>query len=468
MSVDTIAKGVLTANSTLSGLFTTPDGVPLQEGDRCLVVGQENPIYNGIYYVSAETWVWDTEQHLHPALGVRIYAGYNYKHSVWVLDTEVDIIAGQSAQPWILVSQRRAAVPGDRLGFDDEGKMNLSDTGVLPGTYHLATLSVDSDGRITRAEQSSVLQSFAEGLEVQYVGTQTLLVRAGAAYILGLSRIIERTQDVYFSLTFTPFTTYYIYLYESNGVGEIEFSTTPPGDPYIGNAKNMSGDDTKRYIGSFATDSNALISTGTVESLNTASTNQAGFIEIATEAEVLAAVDASRAVSPAGIASLNLVPIATILPYAADVVTLPNNWLFCDGSAVSRSNYQNLFTAIHTVYGAGNGSTTFNLPDLRGRVPMGWGQGAGLTDRILGQKVGAETHLLTAAQSGKRAHSHLVVATRQIDSTVGGGGGRLTTLNNPGLGNHNANTSDTGDANALEAHNNMQPTTTVGFIIRAL
>ncbi|ADL53204.1 phage tail protein [Clostridium cellulovorans] len=53
--------------------------------------------------------------------------------------------------------------------------------------------------------------------------------------------------------------------------------------------------------------------------------------------------------------------------------TAPQGWLICDGSAVSRETYANLYTAIGTTYGNGDGTTTFNLPDMRGRVPIGSG-----------------------------------------------------------------------------------------------
>lgn len=74
--------------------------------------------------------------------------------------------------------------------------------------------------------------------------------------------------------------------------------------------------------------------------------------------------------------------------------TLPaqGRWLFQDGSAVSRATYSDLFAVIGTIYGAGNGSTTFNLPDARSRIPMGAGTGAGLSTRALGTKLGLETH----------------------------------------------------------------------------
>ena len=64
-----------------------------------------------------------------------------------------------------------------------------------------------------------------------------------------------------------------------------------------------------------------------------------------------------------------VVPPGLIAPYGGE--TAPIGWLLCDGSAVDRTAYSNLFAAIGTTYGAGNGSTTFNVPDLRGRVAAG-------------------------------------------------------------------------------------------------
>lgn len=65
------------------------------------------------------------------------------------------------------------------------------------------------------------------------------------------------------------------------------------------------------------------------------------------------------------------VPIGAILPYGG--ASAPNGWLMCDGSAISRTAYVNLFTAIGTAFGVGDGSTTFNVPDLRSRFPIGAG-----------------------------------------------------------------------------------------------
>eukprot|EP00942_MAST-04A_sp_MAST-4A-sp1_P011060 g11060.t1 len=71
--------------------------------------------------------------------------------------------------------------------------------------------------------------------------------------------------------------------------------------------------------------------------------------------------------------------------------TTPSGWMACDGSAISRSNYPDLFAILGTTYGAGDGSSTFNIPDMRGRVAVGTGSGAGLTNRTLGQNGGKES-----------------------------------------------------------------------------
>ena len=65
-------------------------------------------------------------------------------------------------------------------------------------------------------------------------------------------------------------------------------------------------------------------------------------------------------------------PAGIVMPFAGS--TAPQGYLLCDGSAVSRTDYADLFTAIGTVYGAGDGASTFNLPDLSGRVVLGVSQ----------------------------------------------------------------------------------------------
>ena len=97
-------------------------------------------------------------------------------------------------------------------------------------------------------------------------------------------------------------------------------------------------------------------------------------------------------------------PPGMLAPYAGGAA--PPGWLLCDGALVSRAAYPGLFAAIGTTYGAGDGSTTFGLPDLRGRVIVGTGAGDGLTDRSRGATGGAETVALSLAQAP--SHSHTV------------------------------------------------------------
>lgn len=97
-------------------------------------------------------------------------------------------------------------------------------------------------------------------------------------------------------------------------------------------------------------------------------------------------------------------PVAAVVATAR--ATADNGWLLCDGAAVARANYAGLFNAIGTAFGEGDGLSTFNLPDFRGRAPVGAGTGPGLTARPIGVKGGSETHTLTSAQSGMPAHAH--------------------------------------------------------------
>jgi microcystin-dependent protein len=83
--------------------------------------------------------------------------------------------------------------------------------------------------------------------------------------------------------------------------------------------------------------------------------------------------------------------------YAAN--TAPTGWLECSGAAVSRTTYAGLFTAIGTVFGVGDGSTTFNLPDMRGEFARGWDNSRGIDPArafgsAQGQAIEAHTHTL--------------------------------------------------------------------------
>lgn len=112
-------------------------------------------------------------------------------------------------------------------------------------------------------------------------------------------------------------------------------------------------------------------------------------------------------------------------PTGTVIYTLSSNvgegWLQCDGSAVSRTTYAALFAEIGTRYGAGDNTTTFNLPDLRGRSPIGAGSGSGLTNRDINTKfVGEESHTQTEAELP--VHDHDMLGYESANLSGGDGG----------------------------------------------
>ena len=91
----------------------------------------------------------------------------------------------------------------------------------------------------------------------------------------------------------------------------------------------------------------------------------------------------------------------------------PRGWALCDGSLLPINNNQALFSLLGTTYG-GDGRTTFQLPDLRGRVPMHQGTGPGLPNHRIGEKGGVENVTLTVAQMP--AHTHVLNASSDYGS----------------------------------------------------
>ena len=136
--------------------------------------------------------------------------------------------------------------------------------------------------------------------------------------------------------------------------------------------------------------------------------------------------------------------------------TAPTGWLICDGRAVSRTTYATLYAVIGSTYGDGDHSTTFNLPDFRGRVAIGVGTGTGLSNRVLGEQVGEEKHTLTASEIPRHSHNiSNVVAARGTYGYLPGPG-------NKGEGSWTTDVDGGGD----QPHNVMQPSLVVNKIIK--
>lgn len=109
--------------------------------------------------------------------------------------------------------------------------------------------------------------------------------------------------------------------------------------------------------------------------------------------------------------------IGTIILFAGNFA--PRGWAMCDGQILSIAQYTALFSLLGTTYG-GNGTQTFALPDLRSRVPMHVGQGPGLSNRNLGQVLGAETVTLTSNNIPAHSHQLMVSSGTPNDDLPGG------------------------------------------------
>lgn len=252
-------------------------------------------------------------------------------------------------------------------------------------------------------------------------------------------------------------------------------------------------------------------------SVGDASDTAKGIVELATSAEAITGSDTVRAVTPAALAAVlasslgAFFPTGGLIPYGG--TTEPSGWLFCYGQAVSRSTYSALFAIVGTTYGSGDGSTTFNLPDIRGRVIAGQDdmggssanrltdQSGGLNGDTLGATGGSETHALieaelaahthaagTLATASNGAHTHFVAATGTSMSALTNSS-QLSTNGDTGasedeydlagsataatLGLTSSNGAHThtisGSAASTgsgTAHNNVQPTIILNYIIK--
>lgn len=151
-------------------------------------------------------------------------------------------------------------------------------------------------------------------------------------------------------------------------------------------------------------------------------------------------------------------PAGTVIAKASS--TTPTGYLPCDGAAYPRADYPALFADIGIVFGAGDGSNTFNVPDLRGRTIIGAGTGTGLTARTLGTAVGSETHTLTTAEIPAHTHPFTTYSTGGATAVSVQNSTRDATAADTNLGGVGNNTGGGG------AHNNIQPSLVLYYFIK--
>lgn len=142
----------------------------------------------------------------------------------------------------------------------------------------------------------------------------------------------------------------------------------------------------------------------------------------------------------------------------------PRGWAFCQGQILAISQNTALFSLLGTTYG-GNGTTTFALPDLRGRVAISSGQGPGLSPRTLGETGGTETTTLTQAQMPQHGHT--------VNATMVAAGDNKPAGNYPAVGGAYVNTAPNtqmgsqmiGATGSSQPFNNVPPFLTLNYCI---
>ena len=177
----------------------------------------------------------------------------------------------------------------------------------------------------------------------------------------------------------------------------------------------------------------------------------------------------------ANLTGIEGIPTATIVPWSS--ASVPSGFLECNGAAVSRSTYSALFAIVGTTYGAGDGATTFNLPDLQDNVAMGKSgtkalasTGGANTVTSTGN-IGGSTANATLSTAQLASHNHtanLRAPGGDLNNSAGRGfhtlsGGTLT-MNNTGSGtghSHNMSATFSGDATSV-----VQPYLTIIYIIK--
>lgn len=253
---------------------------------------------------------------------------------------------------------------------------------------------------------------------------------------------------------------YAITYYDGNSTPEASQPTasvtSSDGGVVLRATQDKNGDDISTTYYKASNPNGYTSNTGTITSVKMngstiASSGEADLGTVLTSHQSIKTVDG---ISLVGSGNVEVNPVGSIKLFAGS--TSPTGYLLCDGSAISRTTYSDLFTVIGTTYGTGDGSTTFNLPNLKGKVPVGLDANDTAFD-TLGETGGEKTHTLTVDEMPK--HKHEIPYVNQTQGTAYAGLKGATTLNWWSDSYMNPTGGD-------QPHNNLQPYITLNYIIK--
>lgn len=153
-------------------------------------------------------------------------------------------------------------------------------------------------------------------------------------------------------------------------------------------------------------------------------------------------------------------PVGIMLPFPS--ATPPSGWLACDGSEALVATYPDLAAVLGNTFGTPSTSDYVVLPDMRGRVAGGAGQGSGLTNRAVGDYAGAETHQMSKSEAPIHDHADGQLPIRFGGRSYMGADHAITSSNSVSLVD---SVGVNGSAGGDQPHNNMQPTLFLNWII---